>query len=71
MPKSDSNSWSCAVCDRCIPKIAHTFNRKAHPFGDRVKAFLGSDFGHWDLPDITAVVTNSYTFVVKLTQVSH
>ena len=37
------------------------FNRNANPFGDRVKAFLASDAGHWDVPDLTAVVSNSYS----------
>ncbi|GAB1542637.1 hypothetical protein NUACC21_53110 [Scytonema sp. NUACC21] len=46
-------------------RVAHAFNRKANPFGDRVKAFLGSDSGHWDVPDITAVVANSYSMVER------
>jgi predicted TIM-barrel fold metal-dependent hydrolase len=46
-------------------RVSHAFNRKANPFGDRVKAFLGSDSGHWDVPDITAVVANSYSFVER------
>ncbi len=46
-------------------RVASAFNRKANPFGDRVKAFLGSDSGHWDVPDITAVVSNSYSFVER------
>lgn len=34
-------------------------------FGDRVKAFLGSDSGHWDVPDITAITANAYSFVER------
>lgn len=46
-------------------RVAYAFLRKAHPFGDRVKAFLGSDSGHWDVPDMTAVVANAYSFVER------
>jgi predicted TIM-barrel fold metal-dependent hydrolase len=44
-------------------RVASAFNTKANPFGDRVKAFLGSDSGHWDVPDITAVTANAYSLV--------
>ena len=44
-------------------RVAYAFYQKANPFGDRVKAFLGSDSGHWDVPDITAVVSNAYSMV--------
>ena len=46
-------------------RVAQAFNRKANPFGDRVKAFLGSDSGHWDVPDITAVTANTYSMVER------
>jgi hypothetical protein len=42
-------------------RVGAAFNRKANPFGDRVKAFLASDAGHWDVPDLTSVVSNSYS----------
>ncbi len=44
-------------------RVAQAFNRAALPFGDRVKAFLGSDSGHWDVPDITTVTANAYSLV--------
>jgi hypothetical protein len=44
-------------------RVAQAFNRAANPFGDRVKAFLGSDSGHWDVPDITTVTANAYSMV--------
>ncbi|WP_243147120.1 hypothetical protein [Scytonema sp. UIC 10036] len=53
-------------------RVAYAFHQKANPFGDtcggqsqRVKAFLGSDSGHWDVPDITAVVSNAYSMVER------
>ncbi|MEH1841294.1 MAG: hypothetical protein V7L20_21685 [Nostoc sp.] len=42
-------------------RVSQAFNRAANPFGDRIKAFLGSDSGHWDVPDITAVTANAYS----------
>ncbi len=46
-------------------RVAYAFHQKANPFGDRVKAFLGSDSGHWDVPDITAVTSNAYSMVER------
>ncbi|MBD2533522.1 amidohydrolase family protein [Nostoc flagelliforme FACHB-838] len=46
-------------------RVAYAFHQKANPFGDRVKAFLGSDSGHWDVPDITAVTSNAYSMLER------
>ena len=53
-------------------RVAQAFNRKANPYGDayggqsqRVKAFLGSDSGHWDVPNITAIAANTYSMVER------
>lgn len=46
-------------------RVGAAFNRKANPFGDRVKAFLASDAGHWDVPDLTAVVSNAYSLLER------
>jgi hypothetical protein len=46
-------------------RVSQAFNRAALPFGDRVKAFLGSDAGHWDVPDITSVTANAYNMVER------
>lgn len=46
-------------------RVGWAFDTKANPLGDRVKAFLGSDSGHWDVPDITAVTANAYSHVEK------
>ncbi|MEH1889891.1 MAG: hypothetical protein V7K92_10690 [Nostoc sp.] len=49
-------------------RVSPAFNRAANPFGDvcggqrqRLKAFLGSDSGDWDVPDITTVTANAYS----------
>jgi len=46
-------------------RVGAAFNRKANPFGDQVKAFLASDAGHWDIPDVTSVVSNSYSLLER------
>jgi predicted TIM-barrel fold metal-dependent hydrolase len=46
-------------------RVGAAFNRVANPFGDRVKAFLASDAGHWDIPDVTSVVSNSYSLLQR------
>jgi predicted TIM-barrel fold metal-dependent hydrolase len=46
-------------------RVAYAFHQKANPYGERVKAFLGSDSGHWDVPDITAVTSNAYSMVER------
>ena len=45
--------------------LKNALHHKAIPFGDRVKAFLGSDSGDWDVPDITAVAGNAYRMVER------
>ena len=32
------------------------FDARRNPFGARLNAVLGSDIGHWDVPDMTEVV---------------
>lgn len=36
------------------------FNAKLNPFGIKMKAILGSDIGHWDVPDMTKVMVEAY-----------
>jgi hypothetical protein len=39
------------------------FNRKANPFGARLKALYGSDIGHFDVIDMSEVVPEAYELV--------
>jgi predicted TIM-barrel fold metal-dependent hydrolase len=39
------------------------FDPKLVPFGARLSAFFGSDVGHWDTPDISAVLAEAYELV--------
>lgn len=36
------------------------FNSKFNHFGIKLKAILGSDIGHWDVPDMTKVIVEAY-----------
>ena len=41
------------------------FNTKLNPFGARLGAIFSSDIGHWDVPDMTAVLEEAYELVDK------
>lgn len=43
--------------------VAHAFNTKVNPFGARLNALRGSDSGHWDVPDLTQVLAETWSLV--------
>jgi len=43
--------------------VAHAFNDKANPLGVKINAIYSSDVGHWDVPDFTQVLSESYELV--------
>jgi hypothetical protein len=43
--------------------VAHAFNHKANPLGVKINAIYSSDVGHWDVPDLTQVLAESYALV--------
>jgi predicted TIM-barrel fold metal-dependent hydrolase len=43
--------------------VAHAFNDKANPLGVKINAIYSSDVGHWDVPDLTQVLAESYALV--------
>jgi hypothetical protein len=43
------------------PTVAFAFNEKA--LGARLNAFWASDSGHWDVPDLTEVLADTYRLV--------
>jgi hypothetical protein len=43
--------------------VAHAFNAKANPLGVKINAIYSSDVGHWDVPDLTQVLAESYALV--------
>jgi predicted TIM-barrel fold metal-dependent hydrolase len=52
-------------CEADDPINAWAFNSKVNPLGVKLKAVLGSDIGHWDVPDITEVVAEAHELVEK------
>src|SRR6266849_10630336 len=47
-------------CEADDPANAWALNAKANPMGARLNAIFGSDIGHFDVPDMTAVVPEAY-----------
>ncbi|MBW2499616.1 MAG: amidohydrolase family protein [Deltaproteobacteria bacterium] len=43
-------------CEADDPMTSMAFNAKVNPFGVRLGAMLGSDIGHWDVPDMREVL---------------
>ncbi len=50
-------------CEADDPLNAWAFNTHINKFGARLKAIFSSDIGHWDVPDMTAVVEEAYELV--------
>jgi len=50
-------------CEADAPLDSCAFNPKVNPFGAKLSAMLGSDIGHWDVPDIREVVEEAYEMV--------
>src|SRR5262244_4319342 len=50
-------------CEADDPVNGWAFNRKANPMGARLNAIFSSDVGHFDVPDMTAVVPEAYELV--------
>jgi hypothetical protein len=44
---------------------ATAFTTKLHPCGARLRAIFSSDIGHWDVPEMTAVLAGAYALVEK------
>ncbi|MBY0401854.1 hypothetical protein K2X89_16295, partial [Myxococcota bacterium] len=43
-------------CEADDPMTGTAFDARVNPFGSRLRAMLGSDIGHWDVPDMREVV---------------
>ncbi|HKN10202.1 MAG TPA: amidohydrolase [Pseudomonadota bacterium] len=52
-------------CEAEDPLIAWAFNAKVNPLGARLGAVLGSDIGHWDVPDMEEIAAEAYELVKK------
>ena len=52
-------------CEADDPLNATAFSTRMNPFGARLGAVFSSDMGHWDVPDMTAVLAEAYELVEK------
>jgi hypothetical protein len=43
--------------------VAAAFNHKVHPLGVKINAIWSSDIGHWDVPDLTEPLAESWDLV--------
>jgi len=54
--------FGCEADDRMA---VWAFDQRVNPMNARLKAMFSSDIGHWDVPDATKVLAESYGFVEK------
>lgn len=50
-------------CEADDPAVAWAFDTQGNPMGARLRAMFSSDMGHWDVPDMTAVLGEAYELV--------
>ena len=59
----DANFYFGSEADDRMTAVA--FDTKLNHYGARLKAILGSDIGHWDVPDMTQVMVDAYEMVER------
>ena len=52
-------------CEADDPLVAWAFNGRTNPLGARLRAMMGSDISHWDVPDMTEPVADAYGLVER------
>jgi predicted TIM-barrel fold metal-dependent hydrolase len=52
-------------CEADDPGTATAFDARLNPFGVRLQALFGSDISHWDVPDMSEVVAESWEMVER------
>ena len=57
----DDNFYFGSEADDRMTAVA--FNTKLNHYGAKMNAVLGSDIGHWDVPDMTKVMVEAYELV--------
>jgi hypothetical protein len=50
-------------CEADDPMVAWAFNDKINPAGAQLRPMFSSDIGHWDVPQMNAVLTEAYELV--------
>jgi predicted TIM-barrel fold metal-dependent hydrolase len=54
--------WGCEADD---PLVGLAFDERLTPLGARVPAVMGSDIGHWDVPDFDEPLAEAYELVER------
>jgi hypothetical protein len=52
-------------CEADDPMTSTAFDTTRNPHGARLRAVLGSDIGHWDVPDMRQVLAEAYEAVER------
>jgi hypothetical protein len=52
-------------CEADDPLTSMAFNTRVNPFGAELKAMMGSDIAHWDVPDVTEVLEEAWEMVER------
>ncbi len=52
-------------CEADDPGTATAFDARLNPFGVRLQALFGSDISHWDVPDMSEVLEESWEMVER------
>ncbi len=50
-------------CEADDPLTSMAFNTKVNPLGAELKAMMGSDIAHWDVPDMAEVLSEAWEMV--------
>ena len=50
-------------CEADDPTVAWAFNDKLNPGGVKLRAMFSSDLGHWDVPDMRAILGEAFELV--------
>jgi predicted TIM-barrel fold metal-dependent hydrolase len=53
-------TWGCEADD---PLVGTAFDTRANPLGARLPAIMGSDIGHWDVPEFDSALAEAYELV--------
>jgi len=52
-------------CEADDPLVAWAFSGRVNPMGARLRAMMGSDISHWDVPDMTEPIAEAYGLVER------
>ena len=50
-------------CEADDPMVAWAFDERTNPMGARLRAMFSSDMGHWDVPEMSAILEEAFELV--------